>query len=113
MPDKFDFTVNLEPQPEGGFTVTVPALPEVATEGETETEALSPWLRTQSALSSHIGAIMASQFPKTLLRGCTESLLRHEPAPAKRHRPPSDTSTGVSRLHRGSGYRELPHFGSP
>jgi len=37
---KFDFTVVLEPQEEGGFTVTVPALPEVVTEGETEAEAL-------------------------------------------------------------------------
>ena len=35
------FAVVLEPQPEGGFTVTVPALPEVVTEGETETEALA------------------------------------------------------------------------
>lgn len=36
-----DFTVVLEPQPEGGFTVSVPALPEVATEGATEEEALA------------------------------------------------------------------------
>jgi antitoxin HicB len=36
----FDFTVVLEPQPEGGFTVSVPALPEVVTEGDTEAEAL-------------------------------------------------------------------------
>jgi antitoxin HicB len=35
-----DFTVILEPQPGGGFTVSVPALPEVVTEGETEAEAL-------------------------------------------------------------------------
>jgi len=35
-----DFTVILEPQPEGGFTVSVPALPEVVTEGDTEIEAL-------------------------------------------------------------------------
>jgi antitoxin HicB len=41
MPDKFDFTVVLEPQPEGGFTVSVPALPEVVTEGDTEAEALA------------------------------------------------------------------------
>ncbi len=34
------FTVVLEPQPGGGFTVSVPALPEVVTEGETEAEAL-------------------------------------------------------------------------
>jgi len=38
--DSFDFTVVLEPQPEGGFTVSVPALPEVVTEGQTEAEAL-------------------------------------------------------------------------
>ena len=35
-----DITIILEPQPEGGFTVSVPALPEVVTEGETEDEAL-------------------------------------------------------------------------
>jgi antitoxin HicB len=32
--------VVLEPQEEGGFTVTVPALPEVVTEGDTEAEAM-------------------------------------------------------------------------
>ena len=35
------FSVVLEPQPEGGFTVLVPALPEVVTEGDTEVEALA------------------------------------------------------------------------
>ena len=34
------YSVVLEPQPEGGFTVTVPALPEVVTQGETEEEAI-------------------------------------------------------------------------
>ena len=34
------FSVILEPQPDGGFTVLVPALPEVVTEGENEQEAL-------------------------------------------------------------------------
>lgn len=34
------YPVVLEPQPEGGFTVTVPALPEVVTEGDSEEEAL-------------------------------------------------------------------------
>ncbi|HEY1781320.1 MAG TPA: type II toxin-antitoxin system HicB family antitoxin [Roseiarcus sp.] len=34
------FSVILEPQPDGGFTVLVPALPEVVTEGDTEGEAL-------------------------------------------------------------------------
>jgi antitoxin HicB len=37
----FRFTINLNPQPEGGFTVLVPALPEVVTEGDTREEALS------------------------------------------------------------------------
>jgi antitoxin HicB len=37
----YEYTVILEPQAEGGFTVTVPALPEVVTEGDTEAEALS------------------------------------------------------------------------
>jgi antitoxin HicB len=35
------FTVVLQPEPEGGFTVLVPALPEVVTYGEDETEALA------------------------------------------------------------------------
>ena len=34
MSQSFDFTVVLEPQPEGGFTVRVPTLPEVVTEGQ-------------------------------------------------------------------------------
>ena len=36
-----DYSVVLEPQAEGGFTVLVPALPEVVTEGDTEAEALA------------------------------------------------------------------------
>jgi antitoxin HicB len=34
------FTVHLQPEPEGGFTVRVPALPEVVTYGETHEEAM-------------------------------------------------------------------------
>ncbi len=41
MPSSFDFTIVLEPQAEGGFTVSVPALPEVVTEGDTEAEAMA------------------------------------------------------------------------
>jgi antitoxin HicB len=39
--DHYSFSVVLEPQESGGFTVLVPALPEVVTEGETEQEALA------------------------------------------------------------------------
>ena len=41
MSENYDFSIILEPQEEGGFTVLVPALPEVVTEGDTETEALA------------------------------------------------------------------------
>ena len=40
MQKSLDFSVVLEPQSEGGFSVSVPALPEVVTEGDTEAEAL-------------------------------------------------------------------------
>jgi antitoxin HicB len=41
MAEHFSFSVVLEPQQDGGFTVLVPALPEVVTEGDTEQEALA------------------------------------------------------------------------
>ncbi|MDE2474988.1 MAG: type II toxin-antitoxin system HicB family antitoxin [Alphaproteobacteria bacterium] len=41
MAGNYGFTVVLEPQEEGGYTVLVPALPEVVTEGDTEDEALA------------------------------------------------------------------------
>ena len=37
----YSFSVVLEPQLGGGFTVLVPALPEVVTEGDSEEEALA------------------------------------------------------------------------
>ena len=55
----YSFSVILEPQPDGGFTVLVPALPEVVTEGETEGQAL---LNAEEAIprrSVRIGALMA------------------------------------------------------
>jgi antitoxin HicB len=41
MAASLSFSVILEPQEGGGFTVLVPALPEVVTEGDTEQEALA------------------------------------------------------------------------
>jgi antitoxin HicB len=41
MLEHFSFSLVLEPQQGGGFTVLVPALPEVVTEGDTEQEALA------------------------------------------------------------------------
>jgi antitoxin HicB len=40
MSSTLQYTINLRPEPEGGYTVLVPALPEVVTFGETEEEAL-------------------------------------------------------------------------
>jgi antitoxin HicB len=37
----YTFTIVLEPAEEGGFVVTVPALPEVGTQGDTYDEAMS------------------------------------------------------------------------
>jgi len=41
MSEPYSFSVVLEPQRDGGFTVLVPALPEVVTEGDSEQEALA------------------------------------------------------------------------
>ena len=40
MVAQHSYTVVLEPQVGGGFTVSVPALPEVVTEGDTQEEAM-------------------------------------------------------------------------
>jgi predicted RNase H-like HicB family nuclease len=39
--EEMEYEVVLVPQPEGGFTVSVPDLPGVVTEGETREEALA------------------------------------------------------------------------
>ncbi len=41
LAENYSFSIVLEPQEGGGYTVLVPALPEVVTEGDTEAEALS------------------------------------------------------------------------
>jgi antitoxin HicB len=41
MDEQYSFSIVLEPQEGGGFTVLVPALPEVVTEGDSESEALT------------------------------------------------------------------------
>ena len=40
MSATLQYTISLRPEPEGGYTVLVPALPEVVTYGETEEAAL-------------------------------------------------------------------------
>jgi antitoxin HicB len=50
LAENFSFSVILEPQEDGGFTVLVPALPEVVTEGDTEQEALANAAEAISAI---------------------------------------------------------------
>jgi len=58
--DNFSFSVVLESQQDGRFTVLVPALPEIVTEGDTKEEALA---NAEEAIraSSRTGATTASQ----------------------------------------------------
>ena len=41
MSEHLTFSITLRPEPEGGFTVRVPALPEIVTYGEDEAEAVA------------------------------------------------------------------------
>jgi antitoxin HicB len=41
MSKNLTFSITLRPEPEGGFTVRVPALPEIVTYGEDEDEAIA------------------------------------------------------------------------
>ena len=41
MNEQITFRITLRPEPEGGFTVRVPVLPEIVTYGESEDEALA------------------------------------------------------------------------
>jgi len=41
MSELLTFNITLRPEPEGGFTVRVPALPEIVTYGESEDDALA------------------------------------------------------------------------
>lgn len=41
MSERLTFSITLRPEPEGGFTVRVPALPEIVTYGESEDAALA------------------------------------------------------------------------
>ena len=51
--EQYSFSIILEPQEGGGFTVLVPALPEVVTEGDTEDEALAHAEETIRAVLAH------------------------------------------------------------
>ena len=82
MAENYNFSVILEPQAGGGFTVLVPALPEVVTEGDTEAEALAN-ARKRSAPFLRIGATTGLQFRRTPAPKFAASRSRHDMAPAR------------------------------
>jgi len=55
MSEKHQFTVLFEPAEEGGYTVTVPALPELVTEGRTLDEARA---MASEAIQCHIESLL-------------------------------------------------------
>jgi antitoxin HicB len=60
MSEQYSFSLILEPQEGGGFTVLVPALPEVVTEGDSEAEALA---NAEEAIRAVIGYRQAHGIP--------------------------------------------------
>ncbi len=75
MSEKRTYTVVLEPEEEGGFTVRVPSLPEIVTYGKDEREALA----------------MAEDAIRLVIEDCTA---RGEPVP----------NGGPPRIREGHGY---------
>ena len=57
------YEVVLIPQPEGGFVVTVPDLPDVVSEGETREEAL---LMIRDAIEGYLEALREGNWPLRL-----------------------------------------------
>jgi antitoxin HicB len=55
-----EYEVVLIPQPEGGFTVTVPELPDVVSEGETREEALA---MTRDAIEDYLEVLGERSWP--------------------------------------------------
>jgi len=54
------YRVILEPQPEGGYTVFVPQLPDVVSEGETREEALN---NVKDAIEGYLTVLKETNWP--------------------------------------------------
>lgn len=67
----------LEPQPEGGYTVTSPALPELITEGETVEEALAN-VRDAFAVVREIYEDAGRELPEGIRQDLDEGPIRTE-----------------------------------
>ena len=60
MEKVYEYTIHLEPADEGGYTVTVPALPSVVTEGDTYKEALA---MAQDAIECYLESLVKDGRP--------------------------------------------------
>ncbi|MDZ4857943.1 MAG: type II toxin-antitoxin system HicB family antitoxin [Candidatus Hydrogenedentes bacterium] len=54
--NSYTYTVHFEPAPEGGYTVRVPALPAIVTEGDTYEEALE---MARDAIQLYVDCLIA------------------------------------------------------
>ena len=60
MEKTYEYTIHLEPAEEGGYTVTVPALPGCVTEGDTYEEALA---MAKDAIAGYIETLIEDGRP--------------------------------------------------
>ena len=67
-----EFEIILTPQPEGGFTVTVPELPDVTTEGDTREQAID---MAREAIESYLETVTDLGYP--VRRGIREHVTVH------------------------------------
>lgn len=67
-----EFEIILSPQPEGGFTITVPELPDVATEGDTREQAID---MAREAIEGYLETVADLGYP--IHRGIRERITVH------------------------------------
>ena len=67
-----EFEIVLTPQPEGGFTVTVPELPDVVTEGDTREQAID---MVREAIEGYLETAANLGYP--IRRGIREHITVH------------------------------------
>lgn len=60
MAEEREYEIVLQPEPEGGFSVFVPELPNVATRGETVEEAKS---MAREAIEAYLEVMLRTVFP--------------------------------------------------
>jgi antitoxin HicB len=77
MPEVFKVPLILAAQPEGGYTVTSPVLPELITEGDSLEEALSN-VRDALAAVLELYEDMSKPFPANIRQDPQETSIRFE-----------------------------------